>query len=215
MFGDFREYSLSSDGASSGGGQAADFSRSRSPPSGHRSSGSGRDTETPEPWCTGHAGLDNFAKQGSFSDETKKKLGTVPPQVRRRWLTDLLDKKIENPNAWIGKRFSNWQTDQRVEQVTGMNRFGEPVAKSQMTGGATTGGGARNMGGGGGGGTPQSGGVNAFERLSRPDDIPTWAKRAFQMWPSEKTQLVREVCQRLNSEEMEALTSMEPHQLLQ
>ena len=86
-----------------------------------------REPECKGPCAAGHPVSDNWAKQDPFEASTLEKMATVPIATRTRCVFDVVEKRIENPNAWISKRYSKSQLDQRAVHATRRNRFGDQI----------------------------------------------------------------------------------------
>ena len=220
MFGSFNDFTTSDSGGLGSGTSPGNRQRSRS-------RGSTQQTQSrpaavlqfKEPWTTDHAGLDEYVKKHNFEQQTLDKLTSVEVKHRRRWVSDVMSKGITDPNAWIGKCYNNYVEERKLEQVTGMNRFGEQVSQRRTSGGSSPGGQIRsNFAGSIASGPPASSWNTGMPGVGRPPtDSRTcgggealgWAKEIFQMWPHEMSKMVRELCKHLNNEAMDVVMSLD------
>ena len=221
MFGNFNDFTTQDSGGRGSGTAQRSNARSRSP---MRSQMSQARTSLPasfrEPWTCEHPGLDEYVKQNDFEPQTLEKMTLVDVSQRRKWVQDIMSKKIDNPNAWIGRCFSNWTTDRKLEELTGVNRYGEKVkARRGSSGGSPVGqchaihSGGSDSGYGAscvnivplGGGRPRQ-----YSRSCATGEAPALAKEVFDLWPNEKSRMVKEVCKRLNSEAQDVVMGLDP-----
>ena len=172
-----------------------------------------------EPWTCEHPALDEYVKQNDFEPQTLEKMTLVDVSQRRKWVQDIMSKKIDNPNAWIGRCFSNWSTERNLEELTGINRYGEKVKARRGSSGGSPVGQCRAIQSGGsdsgygascvnivpvGSGRPATG-----LRSCATGEPPAWAKEVFDLWPNEKSRMVKEVCKRLDSEAQDVVMGLD------
>ena len=220
MFGDFTEFRPPDNAGAARGNQHGQSQRSRSPPISQRNQpATAQGSFSKERWSTGHIGLDEAIKAGNFETTTLDKLAAIPQKERKRWMTDVVTKNIEDPNRWISRCYNNWMADKLAEKATGKDRYGNLVQQSGGTdGGFSPAGCNRSQFGGGMSFGSGSSGPAWNHPNNRPAEHageaaggegPMWARQVLQMWPLEKAKLIREVCRHLNGEAQELLMNLD------
>ena len=211
MFGEYKEFAATDGGSNGKGDEQATRQRSRSPVSAQLIPGRPNAGQLfTEPWSCEHVGLDDAIRKGNFSPETLNKMAEVPLSIRTRWIHDVIQKTITDPNAWIGKCYANYQSNRRAEQLTGVDRFGKPIMNGTSLSGSSPCAQTRaNTSGHTSFGLSQRALSSPSHGGGRPStdpgsagggEPPIWAKPAFDMWPKDKSGLVTEVCRHLNSD---------------
>ena len=220
MFGDFKEFGPPDGGLAGRGHDQAHGQRSRSPIPSQRNQGAPVQPKLfPEPWSTQHVGLDDSVKNGNYEQATLDKLADVDVKQRQRWITDVVNKQIQDPNRWISRCYQNHVMERQAQLATGMDRYGNLVKTGANQGGSSPAGQSRPQFSGGmayvapanSWNATQSGGARppADPVPSGGGDGPIWAKQAFEMWPNNKTGLVREVCNHLSGEANDAVMGLD------
>ena len=124
MFGDFKEFGPPDGGLAGRGHDHAHGQRSRSPIPSQRNQGAPVQPKLfPEPWSTQHVGLDDSVKNGNYEQATLDKLADVDVKQRQRWITDVVNKQIQDPNRWISRCYQNHVMERQAQQATGMDRY--------------------------------------------------------------------------------------------
>ncbi len=205
-FASFRDFVPSLGNAAGIAGASGD--RSRSP-----TRGSAMAAASTPPWTTERPGCDDWIKRNVADPGVLEKLAELPVAKRRQLVLTCIDKKVQNPDAWLFSCCRNYRLDEAEKRLTGVDRFGMPVNSHGPPGVSTSGwGGSPTMAASGvsprGAASPPA--CSPAMDMMQQTKPPQWAREAFRAWPGDKSSLIAAVMDNLNREEADAFAELDP-----